>query len=506
MGSLRQTLIALCLCAPLVVVVGCGSGGGGGDGGGILPIAALTEPQSPLHPFSGAHSKSIAKAATSASSPTAVTSSGVACGTGAGDLHQFGYSVVAGDVTGDGIADLAVGVPYVEVNGVVDAGKVVVFVGDGSVSCDRIFVLTAPTLRTNGRFGKNLALGDVTGDGISDLAVSADNEGPTDQGIVHLFSFAGAGSFGSLPSVPSPVSSSAFARSVAIGELTGDSAPDLIVGAPAENGLAGAVYVFAGNGVGGFSSFQRLEAPTPTSEAIFGSSLAVGDVTGDGQADLIVGAPGLEPSPVDAGEVFVFPADRVGGFAAPLSLQHPNPQRGDQFGWSVAAVDVTGDGRADLIVGAFRADGGSAAGVPVGQFDAGEVIVFASTGNGAFAAPTIILNPEPQLNARFGYAVGAGDVNGDGLPELVVGARWAPSGGAALAGKVFIFGLNAQGAPVHRYTLVKPNPFYADEFGSALALADITNDGVLDVVAGAEGADVDGKNEAGEVFVFSLAP
>jgi len=168
---------------------------------------------------------------------------------------------------------------------------------------------------------------------------------------------------------------------------------------------AGSAYVYSG--LDGSILYQWEGAAGGDS---FGKSVSgAGDVNGDGFADLIVGANGEDPAGfLKSGSAYVY-----SGVDGSILYQWAGEVPGDQFGYAVSgAGDVNGDGIADLIVGALNAD-------PGGRAGAGSVYVY----SGADGSVLFRFNGERQQE-QFGISVaGAGDVNGDGFDDLVLGTR-----------------------------------------------------------------------------------
>lgn len=401
---------------------------------------------------------------------------------------DVGWAVAgAGDVNGDGLADLLVGAPGQDVNGNDLQGQVFVFSG-----ADRSLLLTLddPTAQPFASFGWAVAgAGDVNGDGLADLLVGAPHQdvaGNGAQGQAFVFS----GFDGSLLLTlddPTPQEIGRFSYAVAgAGDVDGDSVPDLLVGAPLKtvggNDFQGQAFVFSG---ADGSLIHTLNNPTPQTGATFSYAVAgAGDVNGDNVPDLLVRANSQTVGGYNyQGQAFVF-----SGFDGSLllTLDDPTPQMGASFGSAVAGVgDVDGDGVPDLLVGAPYQQGGRA--FVFSGFD-GSLLH-------TLAAPT------PQVGAAFGWAVaGAGDVNGDSLADLLVGAYFQDVGTNADQGQAFVFS-GADGSLLH--TLDTPNPQASAAFGWAVAgVGDVDGDGLGDLLVGARWQTVGGVFESGQAFVF----
>jgi hypothetical protein len=366
-----------------------------------------------------------------------------------------------------------------------------------AVAQDPLLTLRSTNEVQEGHFGLSVAGGgDLDADGLADLVVGAPEEAvgtAEEAGRAYVFSGADGDLHDPLVS-PDPQDSGRFGSSVdLIGDVDGDGAADVVVGAPNEDvgtlaAAAGRAYVFSG-----FSGalLHTLVSPIPEDFGGFGSAVAgVGDVDGDGVTDILVGAPFEDQgaSPDDAGRVHLFSGATGTLLYSRLSF---GEALGGNFGWSVAgAGDLDGDGVPDFLVGA-----------PGERTSRGRVYVFSGalgTISGRISSP----NAEP--GGDFGVSVaGVGDASGDGVPDIAVGAEGEDFAGFSESGRAYLFS-GADGALLH--TLVSPTPIDLGALGVSVAPAgDQNGDGFADVLAGAYSEEGAGLDESGQAHVFSGA-
>lgn len=230
--------------------------------------------------------------------------------------EQFGFAVAAGDINKDGFADILIGAPFGGSNG---TGAVYVFLGGKSLSSRPNVTLPNPHPPANPEvtdptFASSLAVADINGDGYADAIVGSPNtsEGdPTESRPGRVYIYFGGPTLNSAPDLilqePDPQATSAFGYALAVGDLNGDGTADLAVsaiGATVGNRQrAGRVYLFYGGPAIGPNPNFILESPSPEAGAEFGTAMAIGDLNRDGKPDLAVGAPGASRR---AGQVFLY--------------------------------------------------------------------------------------------------------------------------------------------------------------------------------------------------------
>jgi hypothetical protein len=320
---------------------------------------------------------------------------------GAADDDNVGHSVsAAGDVNGDGFGDFIVGAYMASAGGTHRGAAYVVFgkaggfpagIVSSSLDGSNGFQLAGVT---DDDYAGNCvsAAGDINGDGFADVVVAAEKaaEGGTGRGAIYVV-FGKASGFGASVALStldgtngfklSGVADGAYAGNAvsAAGDINGDGFGDLIVGGRlADEGgpQRGAVYVVFGK-AGGFDASTVLSALDGSNgfkisgvadRDYAGSSVsAAGDVNGDGFGDFIFGAYGADAGAGNSGAAYVI-FGKAGGFGASVALSGLNGTNGfkllgveanDALGLSVSAAgDVNGDGFGDVIVGADQADAG----------------------------------------------------------------------------------------------------------------------------------------------------
>ena len=383
----------------------------------------------------------------------------------------------AGDVNGDGLDDLIIGSHWVDLAGNTQVGKSFVVFGKTNTTAINLSDITSGTggfvingENTNDGSGISVSsAGDVNGDGSDDLIIGAYGAngfagksfvvfGKNDTNAINLSTIeSGTGGFAINNDITADSDAGAGASVSSAGDVNGDGLDDLIIGAYRAQNSSGKSFVVFGkkdnrdvvnlsaieSGTGGFAINGE------NSNDFSGYSVSsAGDVNGDGLDDLIVGAHQADlTDSADAGKSYVVfgkantdainlssIATGTGGFVI------NGENTGDKSGYSVSSAgDVNGDGLDDLIVGAHQAD-------LTDSTDAGKsFVVFGKANTDAINLSSIatgtggfVINGE-NTGDKSGYSVSsAGDVNGDGLDDLIIGAPSAGSTNNANAGKSFV--------------------------------------------------------------------
>ncbi len=342
-------------------------------------------------------------------------------------MALFGTDIAgAGDVNGDGFDDVIVGAPSYDGGQPFEGAAFIYFGGAGAFDLVRDAHLEAN--RANSQFGFSVAgAGDVDGDGFDDVVVGARSytNGQSVEGAAYVY-FGGAGAFdlAADAQVESNQTLAQMGVSVAsAGDVNGDGFDDVAIGAfRYANGEfnEGAAFLYFG-GPGAFDLVADAQLESNQEGAVAGLSVAgAGDVNGDGFDDVIVGVPGLEVNGIVSGGAFLY-FGGAGAFDPTVDARLESNQSAARLGNNVAgAGDVNGDGYNDVILAAADHDNG--------ETDEGAAFVYLG-GPGGFDLIADAHFEADQANAQFGTGVGgAGDVNGDGLDDMIVGARLYANG------------------------------------------------------------------------------
>jgi hypothetical protein len=476
----------------------------------------------------------------------------------------------AGDINGDGIADLIIGAPGTGSNGYNSGASYVVFGGtnigsNSSVDLSTLdgsngFVING--LAEADYLGTSLSsAGDINNDGIADLIIGAPNANSNrfDSGASYVvFGGTNIGSNGSVNLSTLDGSNGFVINGIAAGDLLGrsvssagdlnnDGIADLIIGTPNANpnsNDSGASYVvFGGTNVGSNGSVNLSTLDGTNGFVINGlargdrsgtSVSSAGDINNDGIADLIIGAPNADSNGSDSGASYVvFGGTNVGsnGSVNLSTLDGTNGfvikgiAAGDVLGHSVSSAgDINGDGINDLIITApLGYDFADPSGHSIGIFSGASYVVFGSSNVGSNGSVDL-----STLDGTNGFVIkglvandhlatsvsSAGDINNDGIADLIIGASEVDATSFDSGATYVVFGSTTVGSNgnFNLENLDGSNGFVIDGLaagdflgGSVSSAGDLNNDGIADLIIGASGGDRNGIDSGASYVVFGSA-
>ena len=381
-----------------------------------------------------------------------------------------------------------------------------------------------PNIRINGitlqdRSGGNLAVGDINNDGVDDLILGghlADPIGRAQAGMTFVvFGPLETGTIELSQVVDITVNGVAdfdhSGRAVATGDINNDGAADLIIGAfdadVRGEGNVGTTYVLFGP----LGAGQLELAVDPdiivngiNAHDLSGTGVGSGDINNDGADDLIIGAPQANTDEIHAGQTYVVFGPLEAG-SLELSTSADLTVNGDLLnqntGSTLASGDVNNDGADDLIIGA---DNASPGGVESGGIT---YVLFGPLGPGTLDArgdADVTLNGIDR-DDHSGIGLGAGDVNNDGVVDLLIGAAEVRAANRFKAGQSYVIYGPLTPGTVELSTganVIYNGASNEDRSGVGLATGDMNNDGQQDLIIASWYASPGGRNEVGQTSVM----
>ncbi len=380
----------------------------------------------------------------------------------------FGAAIASGDFDGDGFDEVAVGAEQFD-RGETNEGVVFVYAGSALGPSPAAIWSAEPNLG-HASFGFALATADVNGDGFDDLVVGApDNDNGSGRAHVYLGSPVGLGAAAAWTGTGVEVGSW-YGQTVAAADVDGDGFDDVVVGSPkvarGQRIDAGVAYLYRGSPAG-LSTVPDWVARNEPDTSLFGDLVrSAGDTNGDGYDDVAIRA--TNP---DGGNVFVYLGSPAGLSASPSWSVGPGVVR-DFLGMNLGpAGDVDADGFDDLLV--------SALGHEVNPGHNLTALLFRGSSAGLEATPAwATALDDPNCRGEIGAA---GDVNGDGFGDVALGdTRFEEDS----QGSVRVFLGSPAGLRASEVWTLTAGVRYS-YLGIGVASGDVNGDGLSDLLGGA---------------------
>ncbi|WP_336517334.1 integrin alpha [Pollutibacter soli] len=411
--------------------------------------------------------------------------------------NNFSYAVSpGGDINGDGYGDVILSIFKLEF-GVSKEGKVFLYYGTGNgLSANPVW--SGSLSQADANFGEVVAnAGDINGDGFGDVIIGASHysNGEDNEGAAFVY----YGSPSGLSKEPSWIMESNQANAfyggsvASAGDVNKDGFADVIIGAHFfDNGETneGKVFVYLGS-ASGLSKTPFWVAEGNQVGANFGKAVAsAGDVNKDGYFDVIVGAPNFDNGQNNEGRAFIFLGSPVGMTQSAAWTGESNQVEAN-FGNAVASAgDINGDGFADVIIGANRYD--------EGKSNVGKIYVYLGAANGVSMYPDWTYSGA-IMDGNLGLSVApAGDINGDGYGEFIVGSYLFNIDQPKGIAYVYTGSKKGVSDKVVEIDMNNPDVTVGQMVSSA---GDINGDGYADIIAGVIWSSGGGSGAQGKAML-----
>ena len=437
---------------------------------------------------------------------------------GEGNWGYAGRVLATGDLNADGLNELVVG------NQDIDTGLSWVLYGNatGGLLSDLATSLSGEA--ASDQAGAALAVGDLDGDGFDDLVVGAPEHdgGGTNAGAVYalfgpdIVGDLGLGSDGDwIADGPGGTGQAKLGATITIpGDVDGDGLADLLVAAPNDDlgaTNAGTVFLFDGAVVATGGRVDTTSAVasfhgTHTTQAL-GTALEGGDLDGDGLADLVLGAPDDDVAGTNTGAVYLLAGGAWSGtydVSTVAGATWQGEHSYDEAATDLHLLDLDGSGLLDLVIGTPGADtGGTEAGMVHGLLDPD-----LSAGTTSLSGADMVVLGNTAYG-HLGSAISSGDLNADGLDDLVLAAPNETISGITNGGVTYVFttlpgaGLSDAADADHQ---VHGSLTSATSGSAVVVMEEFNGDGYGDLAVGAPLASTDVYSGNGQIYLWSWFP
>ena len=456
-------------------------------------------------------------------------------------------TTVRGDFDGDGISDLAIGVPGEGVGPAADAGAVAVLYGSGTGATASGSQLwnqdssgIADSVEIGDRFGSTLTAGDFNGDGRDDLAIGSPTEdlgSAVDAGAVNVIYGSALGLSSTNNQLWSQSSTGIadpaepgdrFGSALAAGSLDSDGNAELVVGVPDENVAAyagaGIVHVIPSSAAGLTSAGSQLWSQNSSgiagvSEAgdNFGASLAVNAFNATSGLDLAIGAPGQQVGTDTAAGVVHVIYGSAGGLTSAGNQQWSqdsagvadSTETGDRFGTALASGRLDNDSLAELVIGVPAESVAAYAGAGIVHVLNGGPAALTATGSQLWNQNSSGIADISEAGDNFGESLAVGTIDSPAGQDLAIGAPGEDVGAIVDGGAAHVIYGSASGLTSASNDLWRQDTAgnldtieTGDRFGSAVAIGDLDADTRGDLVVGVPDESVGAVAGAGIVHVI----
>ncbi|NIA02366.1 MAG: hypothetical protein GWP15_03205 [Nitrospirae bacterium] len=430
---------------------------------------------------------------------------------------QLGADIASGDFNGDGIDDIALGAPFVSSDDKEWNGEVYIIFGKESFPEIVDFSQLTPDLVVQGytsgdQLGTTLTTGDFNNDGIDDFVIGAFNAKSNDKRPGKVYIYYGDSTWGSQKRslllgkanvlLVGDNTGDNFGLSLTTQDVDGDTVDDLLIGAPSASSPgvdnSGVVYLYTGSDQG-ISTLFDVAIYGNQPEERFGSDLGAGDIDGDGNVDVIVGAYYSEVGDVEqAGRVYFYTDMGIShSVISTPSFSIEGEANKEWFGFAVDANDVDGDQIYDVAISSFPYKG-DRSGSKVSVYYGGEV----------FDEFADLIIDDPMNSSMIGARVLLEDFDRDGNAEIIIGAPGIGGYANDDAGDVYvvhsgeIYNHSRFSVKDQQVTSIINGQNADDWFGYSVNVLDINGDGFEDLAVGSRYADSGQSVNDGSVVVL----